>query len=402
MSRERLVEMIERTLAHHRMGTSHQTDAVMRIPATRYFDPERWRREVDLVFKRIPLVVATTAEIREPHVYKAVEVVGTPVLLVRDQSGVLRAFVNMCSHRGAMLVDEGTGSARRFSCPYHNWTYDQVGDLVGMFKGEEFGEVDRSCLGLTPLRVFEKAGLVWVVLDPKSTFDVEPFFAGYDDLLAHLGLENMRHVCSRQLVGPNWKVSFDGYVDFYHLPILHKNTFGPDFPSDALFHRVGPHQRVTGPRGSWSKLESLPSEEWPHSVLTGGVWSIFPHASIAGFDVDGEKLFQIARIFPGANPDESITHLDFLSTAPASDERAVLEDRQVEFLERVVRDEDYATGLKIQRTVKTGAKKEFVFGRNEGGAQYVHGWIDAILETPDDELADLFRRGVPAGRIINP
>ncbi len=70
-------------------------------------------------------------------------------------------------------------------------------------------------------------------------------------------------------------------------------------------------------------------------------------------------------------------------------------------MEHVVRDEDYATGLKIQRTVKTGAKKEFVFGRNEGGAQYVHGWIDAILETADEDLSDLFRRGVDVGRIVN-
>jgi carnitine monooxygenase subunit len=68
----------------------------------------------------------------------------------------------------------------------------------------------------------------------------------------------------------------------------------------------------------------------------------------------------------------------------------------------VVRDEDYATGLKIQRTVKTGAKTEFVFGRNEGGAQYVHGWLDAILATPDAELSDLFRRGIDAARIVNP
>jgi hypothetical protein len=77
-------------------------------------------------------------------------------------------------------------------------------------------------------------------------------------------------------------------------------------------------------------------------------------------------------------------------------------DKQIAFLEMVVRDEDYATGLKIQRTVMTGAKTEFVFGRNEGGAQYVHGWIDAILDTPNEDLSDLFRSGVDVARIVNP
>ncbi len=105
-------------------------------------------------------------------------------------------------------------------------------------------------------------------------------------------------------------------------------------------------------------------------------------------------------IFPGDSADESITYLDFVSTAPKTDEYVEIIEKQIAFLEHVVRDEDYATGLKIQRTVKTGAKKEFVFGRNEGGAQYVHGWIDAILDTPDAELSDLFRRGVDAGRLV--
>ena len=64
-------------------------------------------------------------------------------------------------------------------------------------------------------------------------------------------------------------------------------------------------------------------------------------------------------------------------------------------------DEDYATGLKIQRTVKTGAKKVLHFGRNEGGAQYVHGWLDALLVTADEDLNELFRNGIDAGRITN-
>ena len=401
MSREKLVAMAERTIAHNKAGTVHLTESVTTIPASNYFDPERWQREVDMIFKRVPLLLAMTAEIKEVNTYKAIDVVGMPVLISRGADGVARAFVNMCSHRGAQLVDPGVGTARRFACPYHNWTYNQEGDLVGVFKQDDFGQLDTSCLGLTQLPIAERAGLIWVTLSPDSKLDFDAFFAGYDEMLEFCDFASMNHFGTRILAGPNWKISFDGYVDFYHLPILHKNTFGPDMSPDALFHRVGPHQRVTGPRGNWAKLEGRPTSEWPESVLTGGVWSVFPHGSIAGFEIEGHKIYQVARVFPGATADESVTYLDFISTAPKTEEFIEAANKQIAFLENVVRDEDYATGLKIQRTVKTGAKKDLIFGRNEGGAQYVHGWLDALLATADEDLNELFRNGIDAGRITN-
>jgi len=401
MSREKLVAMAERTIAHNKAGTVHLTESITTIPASNYFDPERWQREVDMIFKRVPLLLAMTAEIKEVNTYKAIDVVGMPVLISRGADGVARAFVNMCSHRGAQLVDPGVGTARRFACPYHNWTYNQEGDLVGVFKQDDFGQLDTSCLGLTQLPIAERAGLIWVTLSPDSKLDFDAFFAGYDEMLEFCDFASMNHFGTRILAGPNWKISFDGYVDFYHLPILHKNTFGPDMSPDALFHRVGPHQRVTGPRGNWAKLEGRPTSEWPESVLTGGVWSVFPHGSIAGFEIEGHKIYQVARVFPGATADESVTFLDFISTAPKTEEFIAAANKQIAFLENVVRDEDYATGLKIQRTVKTGAKKDLIFGRNEGGAQYVHGWLDALLVTADEDLNELFRNGIDAGRITN-
>jgi phenylpropionate dioxygenase-like ring-hydroxylating dioxygenase large terminal subunit len=393
--------MAERTIAHNKAGTVHLTESVTTIPASNYFDHERWQREVDMIFKRVPLLLAMTAEIKEVNTYKAIDVVGMPVLISRGADGIARAFVNMCSHRGAQLVDPGVGTARRFACPYHNWTYNQEGDLVGVFKQDDFGQLDTSCLGLTQLPIAERAGLIWVTLSPDSKLDFDAFFAGYDEMLEFCDFASMNHFGTRILAGPNWKISFDGYVDFYHLPILHKNTFGPDMSPDALFHRVGPHQRVTGPRGNWAKLEGRPTSEWPDSVLTGGVWSVFPHGSIAGFEIEGHKIYQVARVFPGTTADESVTYLDFISTAPKTDEFIAAANKQIAFLENVVRDEDYATGLKIQRTVKTGAKKVLHFGRNEGGAQYVHGWLDALLVTADEDLNELFRNGIDAGRITN-
>jgi len=288
-------------------------------------------------------------------------------------------------------VEGGSGTAKRFSCPYHAWTYDTQGDLVGLFRERQFGEVDHQCFGLTPLTVAERAGIVWGIVSPRHTMDIDAFLGEFGELLGFLHLGEMHHYGRRELDGPNWKVAFDGYTDIYHLPILHRRSFGEDISPDAVFQPLGAHQRITGPRQGWLDLLDQPEDEWPMRVLTSGLWSIFPHGSIAGFNVNGEILYQIARIFPGDTPETSVSHLDYLSFLPPTEENLEAIERQIEFLVHVVRDEDYSTGLGIQRTVRTGAKTEFVFGRNEAGAQHVHGWIDRVLDTPDDGLDDLFR-----------
>ncbi len=389
MFRDQLVAMARHNIEHVKAGTIPQEPDVRRVPAANYHDPGRWQLEIDRVFRRLPLMLAFSAELREPGSYKAMQAAGVPVLLTRGPDGAVRAFVNMCSHRGAIVVPEGLGTARRFSCPYHAWTYDQHGDLVGILSREDFGDVDTSCLGLTPLPVAERAGMVFAILRPGSTLDIDAFLSGYDDVLASFGFEDWHLVSRRSIEGPNWKIAYDGYLDLYHLPILHRNSFGPNIPNRALYYSWGPHQRVSGPNPRLVELEDLPEDEWPTAVLNGGVWTIFPHVSIATFDT-GSRGVLVSQLFPGATPGRSVTVQSyFLDHEPTDDEREVAM-KQADFLEFVVRDEDYATGLGIQTAVETGAKSEFLFGRNEGGGQRFHGWVDRLVATDDAGLAALF------------
>ena len=132
MTDEQLLAIGRRGLAHFRAGTADTEPEQLRVPVTNYTDPERFALEVDRIFKRLPLVLGFSSELPDPGSYRALVAADVPVLVVRDPSGTLRAFVNMCSHRGATIVDEGVGSARRFTCPYHAWTYDTTGALVGV------------------------------------------------------------------------------------------------------------------------------------------------------------------------------------------------------------------------------------------------------------------------------
>ncbi len=394
MSKTKLIEMARRNLAHVKAGTVDQEPDVFRVPAGNYYEPDRWRLEVDRIFKRLPLTLAFSTELRSPGDYRSLLVADVPVLLTRGSDGSVRAFLNVCSHRGAVVVPEGSGSARRFTCPYHAWSYDNEGGLVGIYKQKDFGEVDKSCMGLTPLPVAERAGLIFAVLTPGVDIDFDTFLCGYDELLAHHHFDECHLVGRQSIEGPNWKVAYDGYLDFYHLPILHKDSFGSSFPSDALYDAFGPHQRVSMPDPRYLGLEEKPEEEWDPAGLIAGVWTIFPHISIADFDAGG-KLYMVSQLFPGPTADESVTVQNFLTTSEPDEERREQIAGMMKFLEHVVKDEDYFTGNRIQKAVKTGAREEFVFGRNEGGGQRFHRWVEALLHTEDAGLGKLFTGGVP-------
>ena len=144
MSRAQLIDMAKQDLAHGRAGTQSQADDILRIPAISYTDEDRWQLEMDRIFKRVPLMAATTAELRDAGSYKAMDAAGVQILITRTQSGQVKAFVNMCSHRGAKLMAEGCGHANKFTCPYHAWTFSTEGDLVAIYSNDQFGDLDKS------------------------------------------------------------------------------------------------------------------------------------------------------------------------------------------------------------------------------------------------------------------
>ncbi len=391
-SRAQLIRMARHNMEVVKSGRIDQTPDVMRIPASLYYDPERWQQEMDRVFRRVPLMLAMSGELRNPGDFKTLEVLGVPVLMVRTGNGDVRAYVNSCSHRGAVIVTEASGNRKRFTCPYHAWTYDHSGALVSVYAEKDFGDIDKSCRGLTSLPVGERAGMVWVNLDPSSKLDIDTFLCGYDQMLAHFGFESWELFEARTLPSPNWKAAYDGYMDLYHLPILHRNSFGSNMPNQALYHAWGPHQRVASPDPSLLELEHKPEAQWPTEALLSSVWTIFPHVSIASFDGGGGRAVMVSQLFPGDSPLESRTVQNYvMRQLPADDEVREAAHQQFKLLEHVVRDEDYATGFAQQRALMHRPGAEVLFGRNEGGGQRFHRFLDRMLATSDEDLPALFQ-----------
>ena len=397
MAQAQLLDMTRSLIEHGRAETMELTDGVLEVPAASYTDPELFEREKRRIFRRLPLMLAPSCELPEPGDYKAMDVCGVPVLLTRQKDGSVAAFLNMCTHRGNPLA-EGQGKASRFTCGYHGWTFKQDGSLLAVASPKDFGAIDKAAHCLTRFPVLERAGLIWATLDPKSQLDIEDYLCGYDALLDHFGFADWILFDKRTIAGPNWKTAYDGYLDFYHLPVLHKDTFGSDFFNRANYFAWGPHQRLASPSvnaqrtGSDEVLDLTEMEErdWPVDALLQGVWTIFPHISIASFYGGGGRGALISQLFPGDSVGESVTVQYYvMERQPNEDEREGARE-QFDFLKTVVEDEDYSTGRRQHEALQSGLMENVLFGRNEKGGQAFHQWVARLTEAEDAELPAIF------------
>ncbi|MFQ3666426.1 MAG: SRPBCC family protein [Sphingomonadaceae bacterium] len=210
----------------------------------------------------------------------------------------------------------------------------------------------------------------------------------------------------RQLPGPNWKTAYDGYLDFYHLPVLHAETFGRDFFNRANYFAWGPHQRLASPSrfaqrtGSSETIDlaAIPEADWPLDAHLQGVWTIFPHVSIASFYGGGARGAMISQLFPGATVGESVTTQFYvMERAPETEEQLAGAHAQFEFLKKVVAEEDYTTGKRQHDALMSGQLAHVLFGRNERGGQNFHHWVERLTMASDAELPAIFRAAVGSG-----
>ena len=381
MRKDPALQQVAETLYEYAVtGTTHMTDKVTQVPFSAYTDPELWQKEVDEIFKKVPLCLATTAELKEKNSYKAMDAVGLPVLITRGKNGTARAFLNVCSHRGAPVAKKGCGIKKRFACAYHGWTYSNDGKLMGVAEQDTFGEVNKSQLGLRELPCKEKAGLIFVCLTPGMAMDIDGFMAGMLDDLEAANFKDWAYLGSREIDGANWKIAFDGYLEGYHFAQLHPETIHPRTISNLMhFEAFGPHMRIGFAQTDIKdKFDAAPQEKWGQMENNGFdfVRILFPNISI----FLAPEITQIAQLFPGDTPDKNKTILTFYRKDPAKDQEdeAGLEG-MMDFLRTVVLEEDYWIGDLIQKGLNSNAHANINMGRNERGNQYFHEWVSWYL-----------------------
>jgi len=356
------------------------TDKIMSVPSSSYTNADQWGAEMELIFKRVPLMLALSCEMPNPGDYKAMDAAGLPVLITRDKSGSVRAFLNVCAHRGAPVATEGHGNCPRFTCIYHGWTYGPDGKLIGIADPQKFGQIDKSTRGLKQLPCEERSGLIFVVLTPGAPLDLDAYYGKMLEDYEGLSFKDWHFLGSKVIEGANWKIAFDGYLEGYHFAQLHPETIAPRTPSNVTHYEAfGPNIRIGFPQRSITKLRDVPREKWGEMENDGFdfVRIFFPNVSA----FLAPEITQIAQLFPGPTPDKNRTVLLYVRKDPPKDaEDLANTEAAMTFFRDVTYNEDYLIGLDIQKGLESGAHDEMVFGKNERGNQYFHEWVKWYLQ----------------------
>jgi choline monooxygenase len=234
------------------------------LPGWCYVSPEWYQREIDTMFRKDWLCVGRGEQIPKAGEFFTIELAGHPLIVVRDDAGEVRVHSAVCRHRGA-IVAEGEGRCRAFVCPYHAWTYNLQGKLVGtpgnpppMAGAEGF---ERSQYGLTPLRTESWGGFIFVNFDESAAPLVE-WLGDLHAFLAAYELENMQWTHKDVYhVDCNWKVWLENAFENYHAMTIHRKHMDPANPQNWEFERTkGPWEAMYSKRSivAYSGLPPIP------------------------------------------------------------------------------------------------------------------------------------------------
>lgn len=270
-------------------------------------DPAHYAKEQEAIFKHSWLNVGRVEKLPKNGSYftKEIAVAKASIIVVKGKDGVVRAFHNICRHRGNKLVwndfpnEEVQGTCRQFTCKYHAWRFSTEGELTFVQQEEEFFDLDKSKFGLKPVRCEIWEGFIFINLDDKA----EPL----NDYLGTMakGLEGypfheMSEVYSYKAeINSNWKLFIDAFAEFYHAPVLHVNQATREeaeklqgYGFEALHYALhGPHSVVSS-WGGMAPPKDLNMVKPIERKLHSGLFGPWDRPDIEGLD----------PLPPGVNP----------------------------------------------------------------------------------------------------
>lgn len=366
--RDRLIDLLER-------GEDPLTASTWQNPVAVYHDPDHLELEQKRLFDSFPLIIGRADQIAHANDFLTHDLTGRSLLVTRGADGTIRAFHNVCRHRGARVEAKPCGSARRFSCPYHAWTYDTHGTLVSIPNDDGFNDIDRSEHNLVPIATAEHLGFIWIDVsaDPAKPLDVAAFLGELDDELSGYGIES--HVTEKLDTLPepfNWKLVVDGFLETYHLRFLHRTTIGPYIKSNfALVDTYGPHARMIAVRESIADyLAEAPADRasvLPHLAV---IYQIFPNTILVW---QGDH-FESWNSWPGPDGAASmVAEARLLAPTPVSSPaEAARWKKNWKILMDTVLNEDFVVARSMQSNYGAGAQTHATFGRQEAALQHYH------------------------------
>src|SRR5262245_11939739 len=194
------------------------------IPARYYYDPQHFERELEVFWYTMWIMACREEELANPKDFKVIKIGPQGIVILRDLEGKLRAFHNTCRHRGSILCTEeaGTLRGRRIVCPYHTWTYDLDGTLVGTPRQMETPGFDPRNYPLFDVAIETWGGFIFINLAGRQAGPLAPALGDIPGQFTRYGFADLR-IGKRIVldVQANWKLLFENFSECFHCPPVH-------------------------------------------------------------------------------------------------------------------------------------------------------------------------------------
>jgi phenylpropionate dioxygenase-like ring-hydroxylating dioxygenase large terminal subunit len=381
-------DRIRRALELLRNETTDKFDEVVGFSAHEFTDPVLAQRERDLIFGRVPSIVAHGSEIARPYDFMTVQMPRNNIIVVRQKDHSVKALVNLCRHRGALLEDNEKGRCRFFSCPYHRWSYDPDGSLRMVTRDTTFGEIDRKKQGLVEVPCEERHGFIWVVDNAHASIDVAAWLGpDMDSILAGYHIDELECVRSAGFDEPtNWKIMQDAFLDGYHIQYAHPNTAGKIIHTNVMaFEDFGRHCRFIAPRKSIDRwLEEDPGDRQLDRYVTETHF-LLPNSTL----LRQPDHFQLLTFRPHPS-DPTKSRMEQRLMVPSQKNSGLDEghwnrlwDKNWEILLAVLHNEDFPLLRNSQRGMASADAGDMLLGRNETANQVFRRETKRLLAEAD-------------------
>jgi len=297
-----------------RVREENDPDAGWSLPAWTYSDPEFFDVEMAKVIRPSWQVVCHVSDVANVGDFHTLDYAGESVVVVRGRDQELRAFTNVCRHRGARLLDGPAGCAKRLVCPYHAWAYDLDGRLIGVPLRESYG-IDLADHGLSPVGMELWRGFIFVRLDDHGGPSVAAMMAPYDAEIAPYRFEDLRafgRVTLRQR-RVNWKNIGDNYSDGLHIQVAHpglKRLMGNGYGVEASAHV----DKMWGPIRT--DPSANPSERAYQEFLP----------DVAHLPPERQRMWSYFKLWPNVAFDIYPDQVDFMQWIPVSPTQTLIRE----------------------------------------------------------------------------
>jgi carnitine monooxygenase subunit len=279
------------------------------LPAWTYDDAEFLEVERERVFAPSWQIVCHVNDVANSGDWHSLDYIGESIIVIRGQDQQVRAFTNVCRHRGSRLVDGARGCAKKLVCPYHAWTYDTQGRLTGLPDSASYPGIDKADHGLMPVSLEIWRGFIFVRLVDGGP-SIADMMAPYEDMIAPYQFEQLQalgRVTIRERA-VNWKNVGDNYSDGLHIPVAHPGLtrlFGKSYGVEAEAHV----DRM------WGDLEERPSANWSERLYQRLLPDV-PH-----LPVSLSRHWLYFKLWPGVAFDiypDQVDFMQWLPTGPTS------------------------------------------------------------------------------------